>query len=365
MKLPNGYGSIVYLGKGRRRPYAIRVTTGYELYTTKDGKERYRQKYAYLNYYTTSKEAHIALGEYNANRVDGIDVPKEPKRKAEFIPTFEKLYKEWYERKEKSPKNYSPSTLKGYRKGFAKLIDYHNKPITFFNSIEIQRIMDSLADYSKTYVKQILGTLNGVLDLAYKYRYIKVNEFDMCEMMYTSNDKDAHRPFAKEEIEILWEHQEDEIAKMILMTIYSGVRPGELIQIKKENVFIENSYFIEGIKTKAGKNRIIPMSDKIKPLFAFFLNNSTEGFLFPSKAINGNHMSYNSFLEYYKEYLASIGIYNHTPHDGRHTCSTLLAEAKIPLLERQKILGHASNNITDDVYVHLDIKLLIEDINMI
>ena len=152
---------------------------------------------------------------------------------------------------------------------------------------------------------------------------------------------------------------------MILMTIYSGVRPGELIQIKKENVFIENSYFIEGIKTQAGKNRIIPMSDKIKPLFAFFLNNSTEGFLFPSKAINGNHMSYNSFLEYYKEYLASIGIYNHTPHDGRHTCSTLLAEAKIPLLERQKILGHASNNITDDVYVHLDIKLLIEDINMI
>jgi len=76
-------------------------------------------------------------------------------------------------------------------------------------------------------------------------------------------------------------------------------------------------------------------------------------------------MSYITFLEYYKEYLASIGIYNHTPHDGRHTCSTLLAEAKISLLERQKILGHASNNITNDVHVHLDIKLLIEDINMI
>lgn len=367
MRLPNGYGSIIYLGKGRRKPYAIRITTGYELYINKDGKERYRQKYAYLNYYETSKEAHIALGEYNANRAAGVEITKEPKRKAEFVPTFEKLYQEWYERKEKSPKNLSKSTLKSYRNGFAKLSDYHNKPITFFNSVELQKIMDSLSDFSLSYVKTILNVLKGVLDMAYKMKYIKANELNMCEIMYTNKDKKMHRPFTKEEILLLWEHQDDEIAKMILMTIYSGLRPSELVEIRKDNVFIDDDYFIEGIKTEAGKNRVVPMHRKIKSLFNYFINKSSEDnkFLFPSPKKKDYHIDYGSYLKYFNEYLQTIGMEKHTPHDGRHTCSTLLAEARIPLLERQKILGHSSNNITDDVYVHLDIQILINDINMI
>ena len=31
MRNPNGYGSVVYLGKNRRKPYAVRVTNGYKL----------------------------------------------------------------------------------------------------------------------------------------------------------------------------------------------------------------------------------------------------------------------------------------------------------------------------------------------
>ena len=367
MRLPNGYGSIIYLGKGRRKPYAVRITTGYELYINKEGKERYRQKYAYLNYYETSKEAHIALCEYNANRTVGIEISKEPKRKAEFVPTFEKLYQEWYSRKEKSPKNFSRSTLKGYRNGFSKLKDYHNKPITFFTSVEIQKIMDSLSEYSLSYVMKISNVLNGVLDLAYKMKYIKANEIAMCEKMYTNKDKKMHRAFTKEEISMLWNHQEEDVAKMILITIYSGLRPAELVEIRKDNIFIEDNYFIEGIKTKAGKNRIVPMHRKIKSLFNYFIDKSNEGniFLFPSRRKKDFHIDYGSYLKNFNEYLQEIGMEKHTPHDGRHTCSTLLAEARIPLLERQKILGHSSNNITDDVYVHLDIQILIDDINMI
>ena len=30
MKFPNGYGSIINLGKKRRKPFAVRVTSGFE-----------------------------------------------------------------------------------------------------------------------------------------------------------------------------------------------------------------------------------------------------------------------------------------------------------------------------------------------
>ena len=42
MRLANGFGSVVYLGKKRRKPYGARVTVGW----TDEGK----QKYKYINF---------------------------------------------------------------------------------------------------------------------------------------------------------------------------------------------------------------------------------------------------------------------------------------------------------------------------
>ena len=48
--------------------------------------------------------------------------------------------------------------------------------------------------------------------------------------------------------------------------IYTGLRPTELLEILTENVHLEEKYMIGGIKTDAGKDRIIPLNDKIIPL---------------------------------------------------------------------------------------------------
>ena len=77
MKLPNGYGSVVNLGKRRRKPYAARITTGW----TEDGK----QKKKYLGYYKTRQEAMKALADYNENPFD----------LATREVTFAELYEKW------------------------------------------------------------------------------------------------------------------------------------------------------------------------------------------------------------------------------------------------------------------------------
>ncbi len=361
MKFPNGYGSVICLGKKRRKPYAVRVTVDRVLYE-KDGKLCSKQKYAYLGTFTTSKEAHMYLAEYNANKVDSdpVLVAKEKAKPVKGV-TFKELYEEWYKRKEMSPKNYSESTFRHYRSSFQKLDKYHSKPISFFTSNEIQNILDSFKDYSETYVVQITTVLKGVLDLAYKKQLIAKNEFDCCELYYKKSTDQMHRPFSKDEIRLLWKNVDNYYVKMILIHIYTGFRPSELVEISKDNVHIDESYIIEGKKTDAGINRPVPLHEKIKPLICSFIDDAP--FLFHNR--QGLHIAYSTYRTHFRETLDMLGIKDHTPHDCRHTCSTLMAEIGIPLVHRQKILGHSSGNVTDDVYVHLDLDVLIEDINKI
>ena len=48
MRLPNGYGAIVKLGGNRRKPFAVRVTTGY--------KDNGTQTFKYLGYFESKKK---------------------------------------------------------------------------------------------------------------------------------------------------------------------------------------------------------------------------------------------------------------------------------------------------------------------
>lgn len=187
----------------------------------------------------------------------------------------------------------------------------------------------------------------------------------MCELTYKENKEKIHNAFSRSEILTLWENSNNEIVKMILITIYSGLRPQELLSLKQENIHLKESYMIGGMKTAAGTNRTIPIHQKIKPLIRYFEEkNNNSVFLFPAVRGKGSY-NYKTFLYNFDNVIKKLGLSKRFPHDGRHTCSTLMAEQGIPLMYRQKILGHSSGNITDDVYVHIDKEILIEEINKI
>ena len=57
---------------------------------------------------------------------------------------------------------------------------------------------------------------------------------------------------------------------------------------------------------------------------------------------------------------------NHLSHDTRHTCANLLTEAEIPATTIKMILGHkGAMSMTEKVYTHLDVQVLIDAINKI
>lgn len=66
----------------------------------------------------------------------------------------------------------------------------------------------------------------------------------------------------------------------------------------------------------------------------------------------------------WKTAMISMGM-EHTLHDTRHTCATVMKKYDIDDYYRKLILGHSLQNLTDRVYTKTTIKRLVTEINKI
>lgn len=332
MKHPNGYGSVIKLSGKRRKPFAARITDGWEL-NTNTGKVK--QKYKYVGYYKTRQEAMIALAEYNKDPYD-IDNKK---------ATFADIYSMWAKEKFKD----KPIT-RGYKAAFNLSEPLHNMKFIDIRKAHMQSIID---DMDKSYsTKSITKTLYGQL-----FKFALENDItDKNYAQFVTVPKDTgesnREPFSDAEIQTLWDSsRENQSAHMALIMIYTGLRPSELLQIENENINIDERYLIAGIKTDAGKDRIIPINEKILPLIRDRM--SDQKYLFVSA--RGDKMSYDTFrAKRWNPLMQELNM-KHKPHDGRHTFATLMDNAGANKVSIQKIMGHASQGITDKVYTHKNI----------
>ena len=357
MKNPNNYGTIINLGSNRRRPLAVRVHAGSKL--TDDNREI--PYYKYIGYFENTKQGRIdamaLLAEYNQGRTDIIsDLVKKP--------TFKVLAEEWLERHERqlTTKNSGniDSNLSHYKAGLKMCSPIMDKPINLVTYDDIQDIADSVSHMGKSSVLKLKGLMNGTLELARKHKYIPENFIDDIEFNYSVKDDSIHSIFTDDELKKLWELSEDREVKALLIMIYTGLRCMEFAQVKNENIHLDEKYFIAGMKTDAGRNRIIPIHEKILPFFEYFMSDNEYFFL------NGDKkFSYSRFLvAYWNPLMKRLGM-NHLPHDTRHTCATLLDRANANPNCINDILGHAREGVTNQVYVKKNVKDLLTAINCI
>ncbi len=82
---------------------------------------------------------------------------------------------------------------------------------------------------------------------------------------------------------------------------------------------------------------------------------------YTSKKIKGLNIEDSYFIPL----MVQLG-FDQTPHCCRHTCISLLAEAKVSPTYQKMIVGHkGAISLTEKVYTHIDIKLLIDAVNSI
>ena len=149
-----------------------------------------------------------------------------------------------------------------------------------------------------------------------------------------------------------------------MILIYTGFRINELFNITKNNVNLSDLYLIGGSKTESGKNRLMPINEKITDFILYFYNKSDSQYLIPNE--DGGKKDAGNFRkrEFYP-FLSSLNITGITPHCTRHTFATLGQAAGIAPEDMIKLIGHADYSTTTENYVHQNIDKLRNAINKI
>lgn len=350
MKLPNGYGSVYKLPGKRRCPYRAIVTDRWVL-DSATGKPKQLRKT--IGYYETKSEALAALADYNKSPYD-LDASK-----VTLIEAYEKWSAEHFP-------EISESNRKGYRAAWLLCEPIAQKRMVDIKLDDLQYIADNSGKNSPT-LKKYKILLSGI----YKYAVIHdIVPADMNKVTYLNINKAGNpdrrdrTPFSTSEIQKLWKCKDTSVyCNVILILIYSGCRISELLELKKENVNLQEKWFdIKRSKTAAGVRRV-PIAEKILPFFEYWYNLNDCEYLISTP--DGKPFEYRNYYDsYWKPFMEQFSM-EHRPHDTRHTCISLLAAADVDERIIKKIVGHKGQGVTETVYTHYEMQTLADAINKI
>lgn len=333
MKLPNSYGSVFKLKGNRRNPWVARKTVGWKL--TDNGKAF--PEYLYVGYYKTKVEAMQALSEYNGNPYS---------KEVQYI-TFGEVYEQYS--KEHFPQ-LKPTTVGSYRQMFGKTIELHDMPIREIKLADLQNVINQIESYQQQ--DKTKWCIKAVFEFAIRKEILPPDRKDMVSYIAMTKPKDEHHrePFTEDMIQSFWDNPNFE-NKILLILVYTGVRIMELLDLKVENVHINERYFdVVESKTKAGIRKV-PICDKILPLF--------KEFAVGEYLINSAHAPHFSYQTYIKTYWH---VPNFTPHATRYTFISRCVEKGIDQRIIKKIVGH-SGDMTENIYTHISVETLLEAVN--
>lgn len=339
MKLPNGYGSVYKLSGNRRRPYAARLTV--------DFKENGQANYTYLGYFATKEEALNCLAKYNQSPYD---------LKNDF--TFREVFEMMLQDKEKKVKHFQ-GVKETYELALRLIGSIADKKIVELRPANFQLIVDSKIK-TETHAMRVRTLIGETMKFAVKREIVppdregfaRALDFSAC----TEGEKIERILYTKEEINILWQHKDNEIARLLLILLYTGCRIGELLNAKYSDVNVQEHYFsIKDAKTKAGIRDIAIPSD-LRPFLEHF--EKDDNYIIETCR---NAQRVRSALEIkVKRQLPQWNIQMHTFHDTRHTFITELTVKGVDERIIQQMVGHKALNVTREVYTHCPLSKKLE-----
>ena len=335
MRLPNGYGSVTKMSGARRKPFRVRKTVGW----TDEGVQVFKT----IGFYATRQQALQALAEYNMDPYD-LQVQK---------MTLQDLFDKW---SEGHYKKVGESSVRAFNAAWHICAPIAEKRVKELKLSHFQGVFDASGKNTPT-LQRCKIMLGLMYDFAVQNEVLPSDKRDMIRYINTGKEdpKLKRKPFTDKEIKAL-KAMDDLGASAILILIYSGLRIGELLDLKKEDVHLQERWIdIKHSKTRAGV-RIVPVAEKIVPYIEAWMACESE-YLVPME--DGKPYTYGKFRMDHWDRLAQ----GHTPHDTRHTCISKLTAAGVDERIIKKIVGHAGKGVTQQIYTHVDLATKLEAIN--
>lgn len=365
----NGEGSVTY--DRRRKTYRAKITVGWEI-DEETGKTKQIVKTIGSNF-KTKGEASAALAHYlhNPYDLDNKDI------------TFSQLYAIWFNEFIKDHPSHKYRIMSAYK--YCSMI--YNRKMRDISILDMKNCIykgtatvtrgkykgeDKLA--SPGTKESIKYMFNHMFAYAMEARIVDRNyarEFTLDKKVF--KEKEDNRkikiPFSEEEMTKLWKSIEFvPFADMIVYACYSGWRPSELIDIKIKNVDLENNFIKGGIKTNAGKNRLVPIHPLIKPIVEKYYNEAISvgsDYLFnDTSKKKGIGLSYDQYLSRFNIVMEMLKFrLDITPHYTRHTFITKAKSRQVNMNDNilKLIVGHHIGDLTEHVYTHRELEDLTEE----
>lgn len=289
----------------------------------------------YMGSYETRDEAELEARLYHKDHKESDDI------------TFSKIWELWLEQKsgtisEHTVKNYQSK----YRTYCKPLYDRAYKDLRPKDFLEVVNSHD-VSNGTKNNTLKFFRALDR---FAYELDIIDKKYAESLEM-YKKDKKRRNVPFSEEEINYLWNHPELEDSDLVLILIYTGMRPGELPILKISD--IHSDHLIAGFKTEAGTDRYIPIHPRIKPLI--------ERRLKECKKDTFLNYSYKQLGVRFRKLMKQLG-WDHHLHECRHTFITRMDDAGANRVCIDLIVGHKSSHVGMSVYTHKTQQQLMDNI---
>lgn len=370
MRLPNGFGSITEIkGRNLRNPYRARVCVG----KTPTGKPILKPLKP-KSMFKTYNEAYEALVEYNRNPYD-----------LELSMTTQELYDKWTDRYFQEISDPSIRTITSAWAYCSSVYDMRAKDI---RARHIKGCMEEgyrIETKGKKKGEKVFPTagtkarikslFNLMLDYALEYEIVDRNyarTFDISEDIVKEKESAtrSHIPFTDDEMKILWENVDKvKYVDWILMQCYMGWRPQELATLRLDEINLDDWYMQAGMKTDAGKQRIVPVHSKVQILlqknYEFALSIGSEYLLNDKGQTHAGSwkLTYDKYAKRFEKAISELGLNSeHRPHDPRKTFITRCKKAGVDEYALKEMVGHSIKDITESTYTVRDVEWLRKDL---
>ncbi len=372
-RLPNGFGRITEIkGRNLRNPYRAMVTVG----KTPTG-GLICKPLKPTAYFPTYNDAYTALVEYHKNPYD-----------LEPDITVQELFEKWTD---DTLKNATVSYMRTVQSAWAYCTSVYNMRAKDIRARHIKGCMEDgfrietrgkrkgekihASPHTKARIKSLFNTM---LDYALEYEIISMNyarTFEISENLIVDMEKSKkqHFPFSEEEMKTLWENVERvKFVDWVLIQCYMGWRPQELAILRLDEINLDKWYMQAGMKTDAGKQRIVPIHQKIRGIvkknYDFALSIGSE-YLINDKGQTHSgswKMTYDKYANRFKKVINQLNLNpDHRAHDPRTTFVTKAKRAGVDEYALKAMIGHSIQDITESVYTMRDLEWLRTDLEKI
>ena len=362
MKLPNGYGGVVKLPGKRRKPWGVRISV---LEEGSDGIQHRKRKY--LEYFATQKEALAYLADYNK----GLAVHEHTS--ISDMLTFKELFDKWIKWRQSFKSHPGDAALTSYKAAFKKYSSLHSRKIATLHTADLQECLNQCNSMSSSTITNMGIVVRGMWKYALSTELVD-RDITAGLVFKSAETRQKHTRFSDQEIAELWASLgKVPNVDLMLILVYTGLRITEFLTMECASINIVDHYMVGGIKTDAGRNRIIPIHDSILPL----IHARMGGRYLVSRSNGGKYTTTGFRIGIWDGLCQRLGL-NHIPHDTRYTFASLANNAGMNDVCLKIILGHSVSNasgsafkiggtgdVTKNVYTEKTISELVSEVNKI